>query len=62
MSLVVERIGSHVSDVGGLPIQRALPNKARRSIGAWCFADHAGPATTLKRMNVGPHPHTGLST
>ena len=62
MSLVVERIGSHVSDVGGLPIQRALPNKARRNIGAWCFADHAGPATTLKRMNVGPHPHTGLST
>lgn len=42
MSLVVERIGSHVSDVGGLPIQRALPNKARRNIGAWCFADHAG--------------------
>ena len=30
---------------GGIPIQRALPNKARRVIGAWCFADHAGPAT-----------------
>ncbi|NCT82536.1 MAG: pirin family protein [Comamonadaceae bacterium] len=64
MSVHVERITSHVSDVGGLPIQRALPNKARRAIGAWCFADHAGPATLPpeKRMNVGPHPHTGLST
>lgn len=62
MRLQVERITSHVGDVGGLPIQRALPSKARRTIGAWCFADHAGPATTVKRMNVGPHPHTGLST
>lgn len=61
-AVFVERITSHVGDVGGLPIQRALPNKGRRVIGAWCFADHAGPATTLKRMNVGPHPHTGLST
>ncbi len=62
MSVHVERITSHVGDVGGLPIQRALPNKARRAIGAWCFADHAGPATPERRMNVGPHPHTGLST
>lgn len=63
-SLFVERITSHVGDVGGIPIQRALPNKARRTIGAWCFADHAGPATLPpeRRMNVGPHPHTGLST
>jgi quercetin 2,3-dioxygenase len=63
-STFVERITSHVGDVGGLPIQRALPNKGRRVIGAWCFADHAGPATLPpeKRMNVGPHPHTGLST
>lgn len=62
MSFLVERITSHVSDVGGLPIQRALPNRGRRTVGAWCFADHAGPATTARRLNVGPHPHTGLST
>lgn len=64
MSLHVERITSHIGDVGGIPIQRALPSKARRIIGAWCFADHAGPATLPpeRRMNVGPHPHTGLST
>jgi redox-sensitive bicupin YhaK (pirin superfamily) len=64
MSLQVERITSHVGDVGGIPIQRALPSKGRRLVGAWCFADHAGPATLPpgQRMNVGPHPHTGLST
>ncbi|KQV86125.1 pirin family protein [Pelomonas sp. Root1237] len=64
MSVHVERLASHIGDVGGIPIQRALPNKARRIIGAWCFADHAGPATLPpeRRMNVGPHPHTGLST
>ncbi|MFG6469261.1 pirin family protein [Roseateles sp. BYS87W] len=61
-AVFVERIRSHVGDVGGLPIRRALPSAARRTIGAWCFADHAGPATTAQRMNVGPHPHTGLST
>lgn len=60
--MLVERITSHVSDVGGLPIQRALPSARRRNIGAWCFADHAGPATTERRLRVGPHPHTGLST
>jgi redox-sensitive bicupin YhaK (pirin superfamily) len=64
MSVFVERITSHLGDVGGLPIRRALPSKARRTVGAWCFADHAGPATLPpeRRMNVGPHPHTGLST
>jgi hypothetical protein len=62
MNFLVERITSHVSDVGGLPIQRGLPSARRRTVGAWCFADHAGPATTERPMNVGPHPHTGLST
>jgi redox-sensitive bicupin YhaK (pirin superfamily) len=64
MTTHIERITSHVGDVGGIPIQRSLPNKGRRTIGAWCFADHAGPATLPpeQRMNVGPHPHTGLST
>jgi redox-sensitive bicupin YhaK (pirin superfamily) len=64
MTTHIERITSHIGDVGGIPIQRSLPNKGRRTIGAWCFADHAGPATLPpeRRMNVGPHPHTGLST
>ena len=59
----MEIIESHSSDVGGLPIRRALPTRVRRNVGAWCFFDHAGPASLRgKGMNVPPHPHTGLST
>ncbi len=59
----MEVIESHTSDVGGLPIRRALPTRLRRNVGAWCFFDHAGPASLRgKGMNVAPHPHTGLST
>ena len=49
MSAVVERITSHIGDVGGIPIQRALPSKARRVIGAWCFADHVLDVWTIWR-------------
>ena len=45
-------------------VQRILPHKERRMIGAWCFLDHYGP-DDIKRsggMWVPPHPHTGLQT
>jgi len=59
----MELIASHESDVGGLPIHRALPTRVRRTVGPWCFLDHAGPADLHGRgMNVAPHPHTGLAT
>jgi redox-sensitive bicupin YhaK (pirin superfamily) len=51
---------SRVAEVGGVPVRRALPRRGRRTVGAWCFADHAGP-TTLP-MSVGPHPHMCLQT
>lgn len=41
-------------------MQRTLPQRERSLIGAWCFIDHYGPAHT--RMDVPPHPHTGLQT
>lgn len=52
------------AEVGGLPITRVLPTKGRRTVGAWCFVDLAGPADAEEPdpMEVGPHPHTGLST
>jgi redox-sensitive bicupin YhaK (pirin superfamily) len=55
---------SHVAEVAGMAVRRALPQKPRRTVGAWCFADHFGPtdATSPVEMRVGPHPHTGLST
>jgi quercetin 2,3-dioxygenase len=52
------------TEVGGLPVVRVLPTKGRRTVGAWCFVDLAGPADAAEPdpLEVGPHPHTGLST
>ena len=49
---------------GGLAVARALPSRHQRTIGAWCFLDHAGPAHfgPGHGMRVGPHPHIGLQT
>jgi quercetin 2,3-dioxygenase len=57
------REGRH-TEVGGLPVTRVLPTKGRRTVGAWCFVDLAGPADAEEPdpMEVGPHPHIGLST
>jgi quercetin 2,3-dioxygenase len=43
-----------------LPVRRTLPQRQRSLIGAWCFVDHYGPVSA--RMDVPPHPHTGLQT
>jgi hypothetical protein len=49
--------------VGGLPVSRSLPRAGRRTVGAWCFVDHFGPAELRDApMRVGPHPHVGLHT
>lgn len=60
----IERIATHEGNVGGLPIRRALPTRARRMIGAWCFLDHVGPSVMGEGpgMRVAPHPHIGLQT
>ena len=41
-------------------VRRTLPQRQRSLIGAWCFVDHYGPVSA--RMDVAPHPHTGLQT
>ena len=50
--------------VGRLRVRRALPQRGRRTVGAWCFADHMGPADVTEGAgpDVGPHPHIGLQT
>lgn len=60
---VEAREGRHTS-VGGLAVTRVLPTKGRRTVGAWCFVDLMGPSDAEQPdpMEVGPHPHTGLST
>jgi redox-sensitive bicupin YhaK (pirin superfamily) len=61
---VVEVLESRTSEVGQLSVRRALPRRARRTVGAWCFADHMGPAdvTADRGVDIGPHPHIGLQT
>lgn len=61
----LERIAVRVAEVGdGMDVRRALPSKARRTVGAWCFLDHLGPVDFAagRGLNVGPHPHIGLQT
>ncbi len=52
------------ASVGGLDIRRVLPTKGRRTVGPWCFVDLMLPpdAEHPDPMEVGPHPHIGLST
>lgn len=56
----VERFEARRGAVGGSEVRRILPRRTRRTVGAWCFADHFGPTETM--FAVGPHPHTGLQT
>ncbi len=63
--MTTERLESHRAVVGdGFEIRRAIPNRHRRLVGAWCFLDHAGPANYAadQGLQIGPHPHIGLQT
>lgn len=55
---------SRETQVGRFQVRRALPCRGRRTVGAWCFADHLGPASVTEGagLDVGPHPHIGLQT
>ena len=48
----------------GFQIQRALPQRGLRRVGAWAFLDHIGPVqlSPTLGMHVHSHPHIGLST
>ncbi len=60
----VEVSDSRMTELGGVTIRRALPQRSRRTVGAWCFVDHMGPATVTpnRGLDIGPHPHIGLQT
>src|ERR1700728_4615950 len=61
---VVEIEPGRVTQVGSLPVRRVLPQRPRRTVGAWCFCDHAGPVPGhgAGTFGIGPHPHMGLQT
>jgi quercetin 2,3-dioxygenase len=60
----VEVIASREAQVAAIRVRRALPTKGRRTVGAWCFADHLGPMSLDPdhSVDVAPHPHMGLQT
>jgi len=64
MTPTFELTDDRVSQVGALPVRRALPRRDRRTVGAWCFVDHMGPVDVAEDMDVDvpPHPHIGLQT
>ena len=56
---------ANTKDVGGIPVARLLPQKGRRTIGAWCFLDHAGPAVftaDTKHRGVGAQAPAKMQT
>jgi quercetin 2,3-dioxygenase len=55
---------SHMATVGSATVRRALPRRARRTVGPWCFADHMQPVSVAPDhgIDVAPHPHTALHT
>lgn len=60
-----QKFTAHSKDVGGIPVARLVPQAGRRTIGAWCFLDHIGPArfeADSPGLQVGAHPHTNLQT
>lgn len=64
--MTVSKLTAKTKNVGGIPVSRILPNaRGRKTIGAWCFLDHAGPAEfgdDSLGLQVGLHPHTNLQT
>ncbi len=63
-SRAVERvIASQPASAGTMPVRRALPDHARRSVGPWVFLDHFGPFRVAPGdEGVGAHPHAGIET
>lgn len=61
INLIIEE---RPSDIGNFLVGRLLPFKDKRTVGPFAFIDHMGPVSLKdnENMDVGPHPHIGLST
>ncbi len=60
-SLIIEE---RSRDIGDFMVGRLLPFRKKRMVGPFVFIDHMGPSQVgpERYMDIGPHPHTGLST
>jgi hypothetical protein len=61
-SILLEPRSVKLTPRSGITIERTLPHRELRTIGAWCFVDHFGPTSQVNAMSVAAHPHTGLQT
>lgn len=61
INLIIEERPSHIGD---FLVGRLLPFREKRMVGPFAFIDHMGPALLkeYETLDVGPHPHIGLST
>lgn len=61
---ILDLLHGRSSDIGGLIVNRLLPQARRRAIGPFVFVDHMGPAVLRpgQELEVRPHPHIGLAT
>lgn len=61
ISLIIEE---RPADIGHFLVGRLLPFRGKRMVGPFIFIDHMGPVKLHdhENMDIGPHPHIGLST
>lgn len=64
MSNTSQIIAERSRDIGDFLVGRILPFRKKRMVGPFIFIDHMGPTEVGKGkyMDVGQHPHIGLST
>jgi len=64
MSNINQIIEERPANIGNFLVGRLLPFKDKRTVGPFAFIDHMGPAALNdhENLDVGPHPHIGLST
>jgi len=64
MSNIGQIIEERPSDIGNFLVGRLLPFRERRTVGPFAFIDHMGPVALNdhENLDIGPHPHIGLST
>ncbi|HXJ99383.1 MAG TPA: pirin family protein [Gelidibacter sp.] len=57
-------IKERAANIGNFLVGRLLPFRQKRTVGPFAFIDHMGPADMNEdeNLDVGPHPHIGLST
>jgi redox-sensitive bicupin YhaK (pirin superfamily) len=64
IDLVIEARKASIAP--GMDVKRILPFRLKRMVGPFIFMDHAGPVDVVpadvKKLDVLPHPHIGLST